>query len=93
MSWKTAKAKLKSSLCKNYTEKGCCPYGQKCQFAHGTHELRVNMHINNSYKTKVCNAFFKKGTCQYGYRCNFVHHQACSVNEQTKWNNIYINHR
>lgn len=34
---KTGKSKVKSSLCKNFTEKGFCPYGQKCQFAHGTH--------------------------------------------------------
>ncbi len=34
---KTAKTKLKSSLCKNYAETGFCPYGQRCQFAHGTH--------------------------------------------------------
>lgn len=27
--------KAKSSLCKNYMTKGCCPYGKKCQFAHG----------------------------------------------------------
>ena len=30
-----AKNKMKSSLCKNFSEKGCCPYGHKCQFAHG----------------------------------------------------------
>lgn len=27
--------KAKSSLCRNFTEKGSCPYGNKCQFAHG----------------------------------------------------------
>jgi hypothetical protein len=28
-------SKAKSSLCKNFAEKGYCPYGSKCQFAHG----------------------------------------------------------
>lgn len=28
-------SKLKSSLCKNYAIQGFCPYGKKCQFAHG----------------------------------------------------------
>lgn len=27
--------KAKSSLCRNFMEKGTCPYGNKCQFAHG----------------------------------------------------------
>lgn len=30
-----AKNKAKSSLCRNFSEKGFCPYGFKCQFAHG----------------------------------------------------------
>jgi hypothetical protein len=33
---KLSKSKIKSSLCKKFTEKGFCPYGEKCQFAHGT---------------------------------------------------------
>lgn len=28
-------SKIKSSLCRNYSENGYCPYGYKCQFAHG----------------------------------------------------------
>lgn len=34
--------KVKSSLCKNFTQIGICKYGDKCQFAHGPHELRCN---------------------------------------------------
>lgn len=67
-----ANNKIKSSLCKNFSEKGHCPYGQKCQFAHGIDELRCNVD-ENSYKTKPCNAFWKKGCCTYGHRCNFSH--------------------
>lgn len=27
--------KYKTELCKKYEEKGLCPYGLKCRFAHG----------------------------------------------------------
>lgn len=71
----SSKSKLKSSLCRNFTEKGFCPYGNKCQFAHGPEELKINNQANTSYKTKRCHAFLKKGYCQFGYRCNFVHEE------------------
>lgn len=67
-----AKNKTKSSLCRNFSEKGYCPYGYKCQFAHGVEELRCNID-ENSYKTKPCNSFWKKNCCMYGFRCNFSH--------------------
>lgn len=67
------RSKLKSSLCKNFASRGFCPYGKKCQFAHGPEELRCNENINLSYKTKPCFAFLKKGNCPYGHRCNFLH--------------------
>lgn len=66
------KSKVKTSLCKKWAETNSCPYGFKCQFAHGIEELRCNVD-ENSYKTKPCIAFFKKGYCQYGNRCNFSH--------------------
>ena len=65
--------KHKRSLCKNFTEKGFCPYGRKCQFAHGLEELKCSKAQNNSYKTKLCYSFDKKGVCMYGVRCNFIH--------------------
>lgn len=65
-------SKAKSSLCRNFTSKGFCPYGRKCQFAHGVQELRCNLG-ENAYKTKPCHAFSKKAYCQYGDRCNFLH--------------------
>ncbi len=33
-------AAYKTILCKNYVENKQCSFGQKCQFAHGHHELR-----------------------------------------------------
>lgn len=38
---KAAKSELyKTRLCKNFLEKGTCPYGKLCQYAHGMSELR-----------------------------------------------------
>ncbi len=85
--------KVKSSLCKNFTQTGLCPYGDKCQFAHGTQELRCNAEINVSYKTKYCNSFLNRKCCIYGFRCNFIHKNNTPVDEQEKWNKIYSNHR
>lgn len=69
-------SKHKRSLCRNFTENGFCPYGQKCQFAHGLDELKCNETQNNLYKTKVCYSFLKKGFCMYELRCNFIHSNA-----------------
>lgn len=78
------KNKAKSSLCKNFSEKGACPYGHKCQFAHGIEELKCNVD-ENSYKTKPCNSFWKKGHCPYGFRCNFSHSQCEKNNMEPQW--------
>ena len=86
-------SKAKTSLCKNFTEKGYCSYGKKCQFAHGPEELRVNMEHNRSYKTKGCHAFAKKGYCHYGERCNFIHEQVHEQSEGERWSMMYSNHR
>ena len=32
--------RYKTELCRKFMENGSCPYGKKCQFAHGYHELR-----------------------------------------------------
>ena len=37
-----ANPKYKTSLCKHYNTTQGCSYGDKCQFAHGPEELRLN---------------------------------------------------
>lgn len=36
---KTKVIKYKTELCRTYEEKGYCPYGGKCRFAHGRDDL------------------------------------------------------
>ena len=43
-----ANHRYKTDLCKKFTENQSCPYGDKCQFAHGEQELRnFNSHAQN----------------------------------------------
>lgn len=85
--------KLKNELCRNYLSLGYCPYNDKCQFAHGTAELRQNCDHNGKYKTKKCTAFFREGFCLYGERCNFLHSEPCRQQQQAKWKAIRRNYR
>ena len=67
------KYKYKTELCKNWEEHGCCPYGSKCRFAHGTTELNFKDKLNDKYKSKPCQSFFTTMYCHYGSRCLFKH--------------------
>ncbi|KAK2528751.1 hypothetical protein Q9966_009720 [Columba livia] len=41
--------RYKTELCRPFEESGACKYGEKCQFAHGFHELRsLTRHPNGS---------------------------------------------
>ncbi|XP_026087190.1 mRNA decay activator protein ZFP36L1-like [Carassius auratus] len=64
--------RYKTELCRTYEESATCKYGAKCQFAHGTEELRgLNRHPK--YKTEPCRTFHTIGFCPYGARCHFIH--------------------
>lgn len=86
---------FKTELCRSWEEKGRCPYGNKCQYAHGTRELRpVARHPK--FKTEVCCTFVTTGTCPYGRRCRFIHknvpitaigNQVC---DNTRQNGAYV---
>ncbi|XP_058055230.1 protein TIS11 [Anopheles bellator] len=65
-------SRYKTELCRPYEEAGECKYGDKCQFAHGLHELR-NLQRHPKYKTELCRTFHSVGFCPYGPRCHFVH--------------------
>ena len=81
--------RYKTSLCKNYNSDHGCQYGDKCQFAHGSEELRVCPNIRNvpgmikpiqkvqknilNYKIVKCKNFEREGKCKYGDHCSFAH--------------------
>ncbi|XP_041092382.1 mRNA decay activator protein ZFP36L1-like isoform X2 [Polyodon spathula] len=65
-------SRYKTEMCRTFEESGNCKYGAKCQFAHGSSELRgLNRHPK--YKTEFCRTFHTVGFCPYGIRCHFVH--------------------
>jgi tristetraprolin len=65
-------SRYKTELCRPFEESGSCKYGDKCQFAHGSHELR-NLVRHPKYKTELCRTFHTIGFCPYGPRCHFIH--------------------
>ncbi|XP_003386486.1 PREDICTED: mRNA decay activator protein ZFP36L2-A-like [Amphimedon queenslandica] len=64
--------RYKTELCRPYQEYGYCKYGEKCQFAHGMHDLR-SLPRHPKYKTELCRTFYSTGYCPYGSRCHFIH--------------------
>ena len=65
-------SRYKTELCRSFAEVGTCKYGDKCQFAHGGHELRV-ITRHPKFKTENCKSFHSTGFCPYGPRCHFIH--------------------
>ncbi|XP_065215350.1 mRNA decay activator protein ZFP36L1 isoform X2 [Planococcus citri] len=68
----SASLRYKTELCHPFEENGVCKYGEKCQFAHGVHELR-DLARHPKYKTELCRTFHAEGYCPYGTRCHFIH--------------------
>ncbi|KAA6387895.1 MAG: hypothetical protein EZS28_016578, partial [Streblomastix strix] len=66
-------ARYKTELCRNFMESKFCPYGDRCEFAHGLSELRS---LGKGPKRKIaeCRAFHEGDIiCYYGQRCRFAH--------------------
>ena len=64
--------RYKTELCRQFEENGTCCYGARCQFAHGSEELR-SVARHPKYKTDLCRTFHTTGLCPYGPRCHFIH--------------------
>jgi butyrate response factor 1 len=65
-------SRYKTEMCRPFQEHGTCKYGDKCQFAHGTNEVR-NVNRHPKYKTDLCRTYHSVGFCPYGPRCHFIH--------------------
>ncbi|CAM9693803.1 unnamed protein product, partial [Discosporangium mesarthrocarpum] len=71
-----------TEICRNW-QKGTCPYGAKCAFAHGTTELKHQTldemehsgRIPNASKFRCypCLTWVATGSCPYFSRCVFIH--------------------
>ena len=75
----TSALRYKTELCRPFLDNGFCKYGDKCQFAHGEHDLR-SLPRHPKYKTELCRTYHTRGFCPYGSRCHFIH----SVDETRK---------
>jgi hypothetical protein len=62
----------KTELCASFMKMGICPYGNKCQFAHGENELK-KVERSPKWRSKPCVNWVKWGSCRYGSRCSFKH--------------------
>lgn len=62
----------KTELCASFIKLGLCPYGNKCQFAHGENELK-SVDRPPKWRSKQCANWAKFGSCRYGNRCCFKH--------------------
>mmetsp|Transcript_111883 Transcript_111883/g.154527 ORF Transcript_111883/g.154527 Transcript_111883/m.154527 type:complete len:92 (+) Transcript_111883:346-621(+) len=62
------KLKHKTELCRNW-ERGDCPYGNLCAYAHGDEELIKKKHLPTKYKTRLCKQYHNQLYCPYGIRC------------------------
>lgn len=72
--------KYKTEMCKNYSEMGYCPYYERCQFAHGYHDLAFSQALLDRFarlgsRQTRCKNFWKTGQCAYGLRCQFIHYE------------------
>jgi len=63
----------KTELCKLHMIGKQCPYGDKCNFAHGENELKSRSFTHPNYKTVKCRNFYMDGYCCFGARCQFIH--------------------
>ncbi|CAI8510530.1 unnamed protein product [Pichia kudriavzevii] len=63
---------FKTELCETFQKTGKCPYNEKCQFAHGLHELKL-VSKPKKWKTKMCKNWIESGFCRYGKRCCYKH--------------------
>jgi len=65
--------RIKTVICKKYDTPEGCPFGERCTFAHGQHELGTQSKSNPLYKTVLCEQFKEAEYCERGAQCNFAH--------------------
>jgi len=75
-------AKVKTELCRHYNTKKGCPFGDKCNYAHGGHELKYTklMDLERAglvdveiFRTHPCPTWVATGACPFDQRCIGLH--------------------
>lgn len=75
-------AKVKTELCRYYRAGKECPFGEKCNYAHGQHELKFTriMDLEQAglidiqiFRTRPCCTWVMCGTCPHDSRCLGLH--------------------
>jgi len=67
--------RYKTKLCHAY-QLGHCPRGDKCDYAHGEEELRVQHDTSDGkFKTKMCRVWMDScgGYCPFASKCSYAH--------------------
>lgn len=87
-------AKVKTELCRNFSLGLDCPFGSRCNYAHGEDELKYSTLFElekaglvqdiTSYRAHPCFSFVATGACPYGLRCGNIHDPRI-VGKHTSW--------
>lgn len=58
--------RYKTKTCRNHMMTGACPYGHRCMFAHGVHELRTtDMNVRDGLMTEEAIRSFQRAMTAY----------------------------
>jgi len=75
-------AKVKTELCRHYGTEVGCPFGDKCNYAHGEHERKFTKLIDlkkaglvdiEIFRTHPCLTWVATGACPFDQRCIGLH--------------------
>jgi hypothetical protein len=78
----------RTTMCTNFLQSGSCPYGNRCEFAHGDgwplfdgtatvdHVQPCSRTTNARYKTLPCRHWHEFGQCPYAMKCVFTHNES-----------------
>mmetsp|Transcript_10842 Transcript_10842/g.17993 ORF Transcript_10842/g.17993 Transcript_10842/m.17993 type:complete len:819 (-) Transcript_10842:930-3386(-) len=75
-------AKVKTEMCRDYNKPGGCRFGDKCNYAHGEHQLKnqklmdlaaAGLVDTEVYRTHVCVPWVATGACPFDQRCARLH--------------------
>jgi len=95
-------AKVKTELCRNYLSPKGCIFGDKCNFAHGEHELQLKKLMAEEedgkldveiFRTHPCFTWLATGACPFDQRCLGLHDPRVN-GSQPSWlnhNEIMVN--